>query len=117
MFCLFTFYSGEPTISFISKNTKSLEDNEVYLLCNATNDADAIHPLKVYWYDSEGTQMQSDGKHIITYNHTNTVKDQAQSILQFKPVKRSNAGTFLCRAYNDPLTYSERKVVLTVECT
>jgi len=95
----------------------SLEDNEVRLLCNATNDADAIHPLQVYWYDSEGTQVQSDGKNIIAYNHTDAENDQALSVLQLKPVRRSNDGTYLCRAYNDPSAYSERKAVLTVECT
>ena len=94
----------------------SLEDTEVYLLCNATNDADAIHPLQVYWYNSEGIQIQSKGKHIIAYNQTDKINDQAQAVLQFKPVRRSDDGTYTCRAYNDPLSYSEGKAVLTVEC-
>lgn len=94
----------------------SLEDDEVYLLCNATNDADAIHPLQVYWYDSEGTKVESDGKQILAYNHTDTLYGKAQSVLQFKPVKRSNDGTYTCRAYNDPLSFSEGEAVLTVQC-
>ena len=94
----------------------SLEGKEIYLLCNATNDPDAAHPLQVYWYNSDGIQVESDGKHIMAYNITDKVADKAQSVLKFSAIRRSDDGTYTCRAYNDPESYSEGKAVLNIEC-
>jgi len=108
--------AGQPTITFISNDTASLEGNEIYLYCNASNDADAVHPLQVYWYNSEGTQVETDGKHITTYNVTDKIADKAQSVLKFSNTARFDGGTYYCKAYNDPKSYSEKEVILTIEC-
>jgi len=106
-------FAGQPTITFISNDTVSLEGKEIYLVCNATNDPDALDPLLVYWYDSEGTQVD---KHITAYNITDKVADMAQSVLKFTAIRRSDDGIYTCRAYNDPESHTERKAILNIEC-
>ena len=115
-FQVYFYFAGQPTITFISNDTVSLEGKEIYLVCNATNDPDALHPLQVYWYDSDGMQVESDGKHIRAYNFTDKVTDMAQSVLKFSAIRRSDDGTYTCRAYNDPESHTERKAILNIEC-
>jgi len=45
--------AGPPIITFISNQVISLEGNKINLICNATNDADAVHALQVNWYKGE----------------------------------------------------------------
>ena len=86
------------------------------LSCNATNDPDAIHPLQVYWYNSDGDQVISDGEHVLAYNHTDPDSKQTQSVILFNHVNRTDDGTYTCRAFNDPYSTTEKVTTLTVEC-
>jgi len=110
-------FAGQPTIVFISSDTVSFEGREIYLVCNVTNDPDAVHPLKVNWYNSEGIKVESDGKHVIAYNIIDKVANMTQSVLKFSTLRRSDDGTYTCRAYNDPESHTERKTILSIECT
>ena len=94
----------------------SVEGNKVKLSCNATNDPDAVHPLQVYWYNSDGDQVISDGEHVLVYNSIGPGSDQAQSVILFDHVNRTDDGTYTCRAYNDPNSTADKNTSLTVEC-
>ena len=110
------FYIGPPVIHFISDETITFEGRKVNLMCNATNDVDAINSLSVDWYSSEGVRVESDDKHILVYNTTDPVTGQVQSVILFDPVNRTDSGEYTCHAFNDVDCYTENKTNLTVEC-
>jgi len=93
-----------------------LEGSKVKLSCNATNDPDAVHPLQIHWYNSYGDQVTSDGEHVLVYNFTDPDSDQAQSMILFDHVNRTDAGIYTCRAFNDPNSTVNENITLTVEC-
>lgn len=86
------------------------------LLCNASNDADAIERLQIVWYNSEGIIVKPSGRHLL-YNTTDRVTGQVQSVLLFDPVNYTDSGEYTCRASNHNNSYSETKTNLTIECT
>ena len=91
------------------------ERKKVNMVCNATNDGDAIDPVQISWYN--GTKLlKSDGEHVIIHKKHNTITDQIHSILVLDSVNSTDNGEYRCRAYNDPLCYTEKKINLTVEC-
>ena len=84
-------------------------------MCDATNDGDAIVPVQISWYN--GTKLlKSDGNYITIYNKHDTATDQIQSLLILDSVNNTDDGEYICRAFNDPLCYTEIKINLTVEC-
>ena len=106
---------GPPDITYYSKEVVSFEGDKVNLVCNATNDGDAIEHIQISWYN--GTQLlKSDGKYVTIYSKYNSLTDQIHSILVLDSVNTSDAGEYICRAFNDPLCYTEHKINLTVEC-
>jgi len=113
---LFYLMKGPPTINFISNSTISFEGIKVYLICDATNDFDAVSPLKINWYNSEGVILESDDRHILVRNTTDQVTGQVQSVLLFDPVTHTDSGEYTCHAFNDDDCYTEDKIDLTVEC-
>ena len=91
------------------------ERKKVNMVCNATNDGDAIDPVQISWYN--GTKLlKSDGEHVIIYKKHDTITDQIHSILVLDSVNITDDGEYICRAYNDPLCYTEKKINLTIEC-
>ena len=84
-------------------------------MCNATNDADAIHALQIKWYDSHGKEIQEDKTHII-HNINDLTTGQLQSVLFFDPVDRTDRQVYTCKAFNHPESYVEAKSQLSVEC-
>ena len=94
----------------------SLEGSKVILSCNATNDPDAVHPLQIYWYNSDGEQVTSNGEDVLVHNHTDPDSDQLQSMILFNHVNYSDDGTYTCRAFNDPNSTTDMNTTLTVEC-
>ena len=107
---------GPPVINFIINNTITFEGNKVNLICNATNDVDAINPLSIDWYNSEGVKLQADNMRILVYNTTDPVTGQVQSVLLFDRVNHTDSGEYTCHAFNDNDCYTESKTNLTVEC-
>ena len=92
-----------------------LEGKKVNMVCNATNDEDAIDPVQISWYN--GTKLlKSDGKHITIYNKHDNFTDKIHSILVLDNVNSTDDGEYVCRAYNNPLCYTENAINLTIEC-
>ena len=105
---------GPPNITNISSNTVTFEGDQVKMLCSVLNDADAILPVTIVWYNPKGVQLVSDGQH--TLNETNIASGQKRSILSLYPVNRTDDGVYTCRVFNDKECYSESKINLTIEC-
>ena len=86
------------------------------MFCNATNDAEAINPLSINWYDPKGIKLVEDDRNIMLINTTNPVTGQVQSVLSFISVNYTDSGVYTCRAFNDDDCFTEDKTILTVEC-
>ena len=50
------------------------------------------------------------------YNDHDAVTDQIYSVLMFGSVNYTDDNEYVCRAFNNPLCYTENKINLTVEC-
>ena len=106
---------GPPTIEFISQSGISYDGNKVVLSCNASNDVDAVLPLRISWYNSEGAVVKSSERHLL-YSTTDEVTGQVQSVLLFDPVSYTDSGEYTCRVSNHNESYAESKTNVTVEC-
>ena len=96
------------------KSTTTFEREKVNLVCNATNDIDAVHPVQVNWY--KGNQLlRPDGRRVLVYPKLNT-SNEIVSVLLFDPVNHTDDGEYTCRFFNDPLSFTEVTTTLTVEC-
>ena len=84
-------------------------------MCNASNDADAIHAVQIKWYDSHGKEVHNDKTHII-HNINDTITGQLQSVFHFDPVNRNDSQIYTCKAFNHPESCVETKSQLSVEC-
>jgi len=107
---------GPPVINFITKETVVFEGHKVTLICNATNDVDAVASLRIKWYNVKGAMVKSKNKHRLVYDRTDPVTGQVQSVLLFDPVNHTDSGEYTCHAFNDYDCYTEDKTNLTVEC-
>ena len=107
---------GPPAIIHITDDTVVFEGNKTTLMCNATNDEDAVNVVAIVWYNSKGERLDSTNKHILVYNTTDPVTGQVQSVLLFDPVNHTDSGEYTCHAFNDVDCYTEDKVDLTVKC-
>ena len=85
------------------------------LICNVTNDIDAISPVQVDWY-YKAMVVKPDEYHVVISNKRNNATGQIQSVLSFDPINYTNDGVYTCRAFNDPLCFTESNIKLTVEC-
>ena len=47
--------SGSPNITYYTNGIVVFEGKKVTLICNATNDGDAIDPVQISWYN--GTKL------------------------------------------------------------
>ena len=83
-----------------------LEGTKASLICNATNDADAVNELKITWFYKNATSLYQ-----ITSNNNrrihNVTSGQSYSILLFEPVNRTDEGVYICRASNHPQSITE----------
>ena len=85
-------------------------------MCTATNDEDAVNPLTIAWYNSEGEKVESNDEHLLVYNTTDPLTGQVQLVLLFDPVNHTDSGEYTCHAFNDNDCYTEDKIILTVKC-
>ena len=108
-------FIAAPTIAYHSPAIVAFEGNKVNLICNATNDVDAIKPVQVDWYFRKMI-VKPDEKHVVINDVRNNSTGQIQSVLSFDPVNYTNDGVYTCRAFNDPLCFTESDIKLTVEC-
>ena len=85
------------------------------LICNATNDPDATDPVQVSWY--YGTLLiKPDGEYMTVNNIRDNATGQIHSMLSIDPVNYTNDGAYTCRAFTHPLSFTEYKIQLTIEC-
>ena len=106
---------GKPSITFISEDIVSCEGSKVKLLCNGSNDIDAVLPIQIKWYNASNKEVEQNERRII-YQSNDTATGQLQSVLLFDPVNHFDNGTFTCRAFNDPQYYTEESSTLNIEC-
>ena len=115
MFSIFILYLAAPTITYYSPAIVAFEGNKVALICNATNDVDAVNPVQVSWY-YRGMLVKPAGKYVAISDIRNNATGQIHSVLSFNPVNYTNDGEYTCRASNYPLSFTENNIKLTVEC-
>ena len=112
----FDVYVGKPNITYVTRNKVSVEGKKVNLICNASNDVDAIHPLQIKWYNSTGKEIQQDTRHIVHNTINDTANGKLQSVLLFDPVNYVDSQVYTCKAFNHPQYCTEAKSTLNVEC-
>ena len=106
---------GPPHITYYSGEMIVFEGNRVDMMCNATNDEDASIPVQISWYN--GTELiKPREQHEVVNNVKNNVTGQVHSVLSIYPVNYTNDGDYVCRAFNHPLSFTESKIKLNVEC-
>ena len=100
---------GPPKIIYISPDMTYLEGTKASLVCNATDDANAVNKTQITWFYKNSTslyQVVSSINHII-YNVENSTSGQLYSILLFDPVNRTDEGEYICKASNHPQSITE----------
>ena len=112
---IFSVCLGPPVIEFVTMHKVACEGNKTKLMCNASNDDDAIHALQIKWYNSDGKQIRGDKTHVI-HNMNDTATGQLQSVFHFDPVNRTDSQVYTCRAFNHPESYAQARSQLSVEC-
>ena len=102
-------YLGPPKITYISPDMIYLEGTKVILICNATNDADAIEEVQITWFYKNSTslyQIIQNNNHRI-HDVRNSSIGQLYSLLHFEPINRTDEGVYICRASNHPQSSTE----------
>ena len=114
-FIKFASILGAPYITYYSVEMVTFEGNRVDLVCNATNDVDANIPVQISWYN--GTELiKPDGKLVMVYSEQNNITGQIHSVLSLNSVNYTDSGKYVCRAFNHPLSFTESRITLIVEC-
>ena len=106
MSCVLT---GSPKITYISADITYLEGTKATLICNATNDADAVNEVQITWFYKNSTslyQVMSINNHVI-HNVENSTSGQLYSVLLFDPINRTDEGVYVCKASNHPQSSTE----------
>ena len=109
-------YLGPPEITFISSDMTYLENNKARLICNATNDADAVKQITFAWFYKNITslyQIIPDNSRVVIYIKENSIVSQSQ--LLFDPINRKDEGVYICKASNHLLSYTEFNTKVMVQ--
>ena len=110
-------YLGPPKITYISPDNTYLEGTKASLICNATNDADAVNEVHIAWFYKNSTslyQIKSKTNHRI-HQVGNSTNRQSYSILLFEPVNRTDEGIYICKASNHPQSYTESSTKVKIK--
>ena len=110
-------YLGPPVITYISPNISYQEGTKASLVCNATNDADAVNEVQITWFYKNLTklyQIVSNNNRVI-HNVKNSTSGQLYSVLLFDPVSQIDEGVYICRASNHPQSSTESSTEVEVE--
>ena len=103
----------------MSSDINSVEGSKVNLICNATNDADALDEVKIVWLHKISKDLKEEiatSGNVLIYNKTDSSKGKIHSVLLFDPVNHTDHGEYICQAFNHHLSYSEANTSLIVEC-
>ena len=71
--------------------------------------------MQITWYNRTRL-LKSDRKYVTIDNKRSSDFDQIESVLVLDNVNNTDSGEYICRAFNNPLCYSEEKIKLSVEC-
>ena len=110
-------YLGPPAITYISPDMTYLEGTKASLVCNATNDVDAVNEVQIAWFYKSSTslyQIVSNNNRVI-HNVENSTSGQVYSILLFDPINRTDEGVYICRASNHPQSSTESSTEVKIE--
>ena len=87
-----------------------LEGNKTRLVCNATNDVDAVNPVQITWFYKNLTLVHPtvpDNSRVIIHNVKNSSGRQLHSTLFLDPINRTDEGVYICKASNHPQSNTE----------
>ena len=107
--CLCFVYLGPPKITYISPDMTYRKYSKAALVCNATNDADAIDQVQITWFykNSTSTYQVASNNNRIIHTVENSTSGQSYSILFFDPLNQTDEGMYICRASNHPQSSTE----------
>ena len=106
---------GSPAINYISRPQTIFKGNKISLICNATNDEDAVDSLQILWYKTNDNVTITGQQHVFEKSTTNIITE-LQSTISFDPISHNDDGEYTCRAFNHPQLYTEAVTSVTVEC-
>ena len=110
-------YVGPPGITCISPDLTYLEGTKASLVCNATNDVDAVNEVQIAWFYKNSTslyQIVSNNNRVI-HNVENSTSGQVYSILLFDPINRTDEGVYICRVSSHPQSSTESSTEVKIE--
>ena len=117
IFPMFHVLIGPPKITYISPDMTYLEGTKASLVCNATNDVDAVNEVQITWFYKNSTslyQVMSSNNHVI-HNVENSTSGQLYSVLLFDPVNRTDEGVYVCKASNHPRSITEMSTEVKIK--
>ena len=99
-----------------------LEGNKTRLVCNATNDADAVNHMQITWFHNNLKSIHPvvpDNIRVIIHNVQYSSGRQLHSTLFLDPINRTDEGVYICKANNHPrsVTESSTKVMIKSKLT
>ena len=118
--CISCVYLGPPEITYISPDITYLEGTKATLVCNGTNDADAVNKVQIAWFYKNSTslyQIVSNNNNHIVHNvvTSNSSSGNFYSILLFDPVHRTDEGVYICKANNHPQSSTESSTEIKIK--
>ena len=110
-------YLGPPGITYISPDMTYLEGTKASMVCNATNDADAVNEVQIAWFYKNSTSLYQvvPNNNRVIHNVENSTSGQVYSILLFNPINRTDEGVYICRASNHPQSSTESSTKVGIE--
>ena len=109
--------AGPPTITSVSSDITSIEGSKVSLICNATNDIDALDDVTIVWLRKISKDLKEEIKLSENiHNKTDYFAGKIHSVLLFNAAAHTDDGKYICRALNHPLSYSEKTISMVIEC-
>ena len=101
----------------MSKNTTVVERENVSLVCEVTNDPDAIEDVTIRWFNNNSHRLSDQDDRITISNTMETHPNRTViSTLIIDPVIHQDAGQYRCVALNHPDLMDSDTTQLTVEC-
>ena len=109
-------YLGPPAITYISLDMTYLEGTKASMVCNATNDVDAVNEVQIAWFYKNLTSLYQvvPNNNRVIHNVENSTSGQLYSILLFDPINRTD-GVYICRASNHPQSTTESSTKVGIE--
>ena len=111
-------YLGPPKITYLSPDKTYTEGKHVSIVCNATNDADAVDQITISWFHKNVTKLYlivPDNHRVKIFNKPNSVTMQSHSRLLFHSINRIDEGEYICKASNHKLSFTRSSVKVTIK--